>query len=246
MTHAPHQRFDAGADVYARARPAYPAEAIEWTLATAGAGDGAPALDLAAGTGALTAPLIDAGLTVTAVEPSAEMRRILLDRAPEATVVDALAEDLPAGDDSFDLVTVANALHWFDPKAAYEEIRRVIAPGGHLAVLWNVEDRDGPTSRAIDNLKLRLLGDSPTRGAHEGEPLMWDRHFETVAERQFKFIHRPPSIAEYVSSWSYVAIMDEAERAAFLADALDGLPAGPVDLPFRVTVTLGRPLAGGG
>jgi SAM-dependent methyltransferase len=244
----PHRRFDAAASSYSQARPPYPPEVVPWLVVNAALAPGDPVLDLAAGTGALTAPLVEAGLAVTAVEPSAGMRAVLAERAPGAGAVDALAEKLPFAGGSFGLVTVANAWHWFDPDAAHAEIRRVLAPAGYLAVLWNVEDRSDPLSRRIDDVKLQVLERSSTPGPHEEEPLGWDRHFERVAEREFRFVHRPESIAAYVASWSLVANMPDAERDRFLDEIRTWAPQGPVELPFRVTATIGRrrPRPGGG
>src|SRR5687768_10503313 len=68
---APHERFDAAASSYSQARPPYPPEVAPWLAQTVGLAPGDRVLDLAAGTGSLTAPLAGAGLEVTAVEPSA-------------------------------------------------------------------------------------------------------------------------------------------------------------------------------
>jgi SAM-dependent methyltransferase len=237
---APHRRFDAAAASYSSARPAYPAEVVPWLVEAAGLAPGDPALDLAAGTGALTARLVDAGLAVTAVEPSSQMRRVLRERAAGAGLVNALAERLPFASGCFRVVTVANAWHWFDPETAHAEIHRVLAPGAHLAVLWNVEDRTGRLARRLDDLKLRVLDRSSTPGPHEEEPLGWDRHFERTGHAEFRFVHRPSSVAAYVASWSLVANMRGAERERFLDGVRSWAPAGPVELPFRVSATLGR------
>jgi SAM-dependent methyltransferase len=238
---APHRRFDAAAAGYSRARPPYPPELVPWVVETAGLATGASTLDLAAGTGALTAPLAEAGLAVTAVEPSAGMRAVLAERAPGVETVVARAEELPFADGAFELITVGNAWHWFDPATAHAEIRRVLAPGGTLAVIWNVEDRADALSRRVDDLKLRVLDRSQTPGPHEEEPLAWERHFEQYAREEFRFVHRPPSVAEYVASWSFVANMSEAEREDFLAEIRGWTPDdGPAELPFRANATLGH------
>ena len=236
----PHRRFDAAAVSYSKARPPYPPEVVPWLAENAVLAPGDPVLDLAAGTGALTAPLVEAGLAVTAVEPSAGMREVLAERAPGAGAVDARAEDLPFADGTFALVTVANAWHWFHPAKAHAEIRRVLAPGGCLAVVWNIEDRSDELSRRIDDLKLRVLDRSATPGPHEEEPLAWDEHFEPIAFHEFRFVHRPPSVAAYIASWSFVANMPEPEREGFLDEIRAWAPDGTVELPFRATAALGR------
>lgn len=237
---APHERFDAAASSYSRARPPYPPEVAPWLAETAGLAPGNRVLDLAAGTGSLTAPLAGAGLAVTAVEPSAGMRSVLAERAPDLEAVDARAENLPFDDGAYALVTVANAWHWFDPGTAHAEIWRVLAPGGSLAVLWNVEDRRHEVARRLDDVKLGILDRSATLGPHEEEPLAWDRHFEEYARREFTFIHHLPSVAAYVASWSFVANMPDDRREEFLDEIRAWAPDGPVELPFRVTATVGR------
>ena len=237
----PHRRFDAAAAGYSRARPHYPAGLVPWLVEAAELAPEDPVLDLAAGTGALTAPLTEAGLAVTAVEPSSAMRAVLAERAPRAGAVDARAEALPFPDGGFALVAVANAWHWFEPATAHAEIHRVLAPTGLLAVIWNVEDRRDPLARRLDDAKLRVLDRSAIPGPHAEDPPGWEPHFETVAEREFFFVHRPESVAAYVASWSFVANLPEAEREGFLDEIRAWAPAGPVDLGFRATATLGRP-----
>lgn len=128
--------FGVAADVYERARPLYPDEAIDWLLPE-GAGT---VLDLGAGTGKLTRALAARGLETIAVEPLAEMRTNLAWAAPEARILDGTAEAIPLEDDSVDLITVAQAWHWVDPERATAEAARVLRPGGTLALIWNKRD----------------------------------------------------------------------------------------------------------
>lgn len=95
------------------------------------------ALDVACGTGQSTLALKEVASQVVGTDTSREM----LARAPrEAGVryVEAPAEDLPFADDSFRLVTVALALHWFERSRFLTEARRVLDPGGWLVVYDNV------------------------------------------------------------------------------------------------------------
>ena len=125
--------FGATADVYDRSRPSYPVEAVRWALP-----EGAQrVLDLGAGTGKLTEVLLDLGLDVVAVEPSAPMRERI---PPRAEVLEGTAEALPLEDASVDAVLVGQAFHWFDPDAALPEMTRVLRPGGTVGLLWNVMD----------------------------------------------------------------------------------------------------------
>src|SRR4051812_40459047 len=122
--------FALSAQAYEEGRPGYPPAALEPLKL----GAGMTVLDLAAGTGKLTRALAASEATVIAVEPVAEMRAAL----PESvTALDGTAETIPLEAGSVDLVTVAQAFHWFDGPAALAEIHRVLVPGGRLAVLWN-------------------------------------------------------------------------------------------------------------
>jgi tRNA/tmRNA/rRNA uracil-C5-methylase (TrmA/RlmC/RlmD family) len=75
--------FGAAADSYQRGRPAYPQSVVEWLIPRRARS----VLDLGAGTGKLTGPLVAAGLKVTAVEPSPGMREQLAAAVPGAAIL---------------------------------------------------------------------------------------------------------------------------------------------------------------
>ncbi len=97
----PHSRFDAAAESYDSFRPGYPPEAIEWLIGEAGVSRGDAAVDLGAGTGLMSARLVERGLEVTAVEPSEQMRSRLEQRVPEARVLADRTEELSLEDNGF-------------------------------------------------------------------------------------------------------------------------------------------------
>src|SRR5262245_57393509 len=106
-------RFGAVAADYDRGRPAYPRAVIDRLAAVASVGPGTDVLDLAAGTGKLTRQLAGLGASVVAVEPSAGMRAQFAASVPGVRVLDGTAEAIPLTDGSVDVVTVAQAFHWF-------------------------------------------------------------------------------------------------------------------------------------
>ncbi len=144
--------FDSNAGAYEVARPSYPAEAVAYIVGHGRIGPGRRVLDLAAGTGKLTRLLVPTGAEVVAVEPVAGMRDQLVAREPEVEVHDGTAEALPLADDSVDAITVAQAFHWFDAPVALAEMRRVLRPGGHLFLVWNIRDRDQDWVRQFGDL----------------------------------------------------------------------------------------------
>jgi SAM-dependent methyltransferase len=60
---------------------------------------------------------------------------------------------------SIDLVTVAQAFHWFDEDAALAEFKRILKPQGQLALIWNRRDLSDPFQRAYENMLLELAPD---------------------------------------------------------------------------------------
>jgi SAM-dependent methyltransferase len=132
--------FDQAAEVYERARPEYPAAAVDW-LVPAGA---KVVLDLGAGTGKLTRALVARGLEVVAVDPAPKMLEQLSAALPQATVYEGTAEDIPLADASVDAVFAAQAWHWVDQAVALPQVARVLRPGGTLGLVWNVRDETIP------------------------------------------------------------------------------------------------------
>ncbi len=140
--------FAGAALAYHRGRPSWPVEAVTRVARELGLPPDATALDLAAGTGKLTAVLHEVAATVLAVEPSEPMLEVLRAHLPEVDARPGRAEAIPFPDACADVVLVAEAFHWFDVPAAVREILRVLRPGGGLAVLWHRgawEERDDPT-----------------------------------------------------------------------------------------------------
>ena len=144
--------FGAAAADYERARPSYPPESIDVLRTEVGVGPGVRVCDLAAGTGKLTRLLVATGADVVAVEPVSGMRDQLSEVLPEIDVLDGTAEAIPLDDDSLDVVTVAQAFHWFKFDKALAEIRRVLRPGGGLAILFNQRDEREPWVAKMNNV----------------------------------------------------------------------------------------------
>lgn len=146
MNHAaPTRRFSSRAANYARYRPGYPEAALDHLSRQCGLGRGSVVADVGSGTGLLSRQLLDLGCRVFAVEPNPEMREtgeaLLVGRA-NLTSVAAAAEATSLPDCSVGLVAAAQAFHWFDRTRVREEFRRILKPGGWVALLWNYRRLD--------------------------------------------------------------------------------------------------------
>ncbi|HTV16253.1 MAG TPA: class I SAM-dependent methyltransferase, partial [Acidobacteriaceae bacterium] len=169
----PTERFTGRVESYRRYRPGYPAEAVETLRRACGLSADARVADVAAGTGLLTEVLLDAGFAVTAVEPNEEMRRAcatLETKYPKLRVVAGTAEATGLPDASVDLITVAQAMHWFDLEKTRAEFARILRPGGWCAVLYNNRRLSGDAFHDGYEALLREFGVDylAVKGQHMG------------------------------------------------------------------------------
>jgi ubiquinone/menaquinone biosynthesis C-methylase UbiE len=229
--------FQAGAAAYESARPGYPDGAVDALVRELGVTAGTTVCDLAAGTGKLTRRLVELGATVTAVEPVEAMREQARASVPGAEIVDGTAESIPLPDASVDVVTVAQAFHWFDADPALTEIARVLKPGGGLAILWN--ERDERTAWVAEMSRLiRWHERTVSRYQHVdwAEVVAASQRFTALAEVAVAW-EQPmtrPVLADRVRSISYIAVMPPAERerlASEVTTLVTRLPE-PFALPY--------------
>jgi ubiquinone/menaquinone biosynthesis C-methylase UbiE len=148
--------FSQQAVAYSRYRPAYPAQLVEFVAAQAPGRQAA--LDCATGNGQAAVALAAHFDAVLAVDGSASQ----LSRAwphPRVRYAVGLAERLPLRDGSIDLVTAAQAAHWFDFERFHAECRRVLAPGGVVA-LWTYEKFrvNDAVDAVVDDFYVNVVG----------------------------------------------------------------------------------------
>jgi len=228
--------FSRAAAEYERGRPGYPPAALEPLQLS----PELVVLDLAAGTGKLTRPLAASGATVIAVEPVAEMRAAL---PSSVQVLDGTAESIPLDDHSVDLVTVAQAFHWFDGDAALGEIHRVLRPGGRLALVWNRRIEDTPVNVAIEALLAPYRGGVPTHRRDAWRPAFdRTRLFGPLEEHVFanEQVLDADGVADRVGSISFIASLPDEERAQVVSAARALAADGPLTVPYRTQVQICR------
>ncbi len=127
--------FEERAADYGAARPPYPPELWARLRTLGRLRPGGAALDLGAGSGQATGPLLDAGLHVTAVEPGPTLARLLQHAYPQADVRVTRAEDMALASAAFDLVVAATSIHWMDLEVVLPKVHDALAPGGRF-VVW--------------------------------------------------------------------------------------------------------------
>jgi len=136
----PTSRFTGRVESYRLHRPGYPAAIVDLLARESGLSSDSLIADIAAGTGLLSEIFIERGYRVTAVEPNPEMRATcatLTSLYPRLQCADGSAETTGLIDRSIDLITVGQAMHWFDLKRTRSEFVRVLRLRGSCAIIYN-------------------------------------------------------------------------------------------------------------
>src|SRR5215213_7325279 len=238
--------FAAGADAYERGRPTYADAAIARLVEELGIGPGKRVLDLAAGTGNLTRPLVGTGADLVAVEPTAEMRAKFKAALPDIDAIDGIAERIPLPNHSVDAVVVGQGFHWFDSIRAVSEIRRVLRPTGAVGMIWQVRDTSRPWLQRLDEIIDRADDGHPRyRDGKWREGFDLTALFDPVQHATYAHVARgtAETIVDRVASISYVASMPDDRRAmvldevrALVASDPETAGAGEIDMPYQANV----------
>jgi SAM-dependent methyltransferase len=206
----PYTAFADVAGAYERGRPGYPSEAVRWLVG----GKPCDVVDLGAGTGKLTRELVALGHHVIAVEPLDEMRAQLEIAVPGVRASAGNAEKIPLPDAAADVITSAQAFHWFDHSRALPEIARVLRPGGRIALVWNSRDDRDPWMARLSE----IIGNESIQDADVVPVLDASGLFGAVERAEFSFEQtlERDGLLDLVLSRSYLAKLTPAERKPVL------------------------------
>ncbi|MDG4828654.1 methyltransferase domain-containing protein [Solwaraspora sp. WMMD1047] len=214
---------------------------------------GARVLEIGAGNGLATGPLLAAGAHVVAVEPGESLAAILAaDHGSDrlgVVVADFESAELPGG---FDLAVAATSLHWLDPDTAIGKIAGQVRAGGWLAAWWNeFGDTNRPTTfrDRLDQVYADLLPAEPGYRSSRSHVLDTDRWRQrlttggwftdvTVDIIEWQQTLTADTARDLWSTFPNIAELAPPDREQFLtrlAALIDGEPTGAVEDP-RLTV----------
>ena len=224
-----HDHFSAQSRQYAQYRPTYPQELAAFLARAAPGRD--VAWDVATGQGQAARLL------------TAEFRRVLATDASGAQLASAescervefrVAEAADSGlvDHCADLVTVAQAAHWFDLDTFYAEVRRTLRPQGVVAI-WGyvlLQTHDARIDRVVQDFQDTGVGPYWPKGREilEAKYAALPFPFEPVAAPPFFMRVRwtRDDLLGYVGSWSAVArYRQQHSEAGRSARDSDPIPA---------------------
>ncbi|HET9690366.1 MAG TPA: methyltransferase domain-containing protein [Acidimicrobiales bacterium] len=233
---------------YEAGRPGYPAEVGALIADVLDLRAGRRVVDLAAGTGKLTRVLMGSGAAVVAAEPIAAMRRELSARVVGVPVVAGVAEALPFADGALHAVTVAQAVHWFGWPAAAVELRRVLAPGGGLAVVTNGRDPAWAATDALNAVLERYEAEGPrpesVRAWRDGFDAshVFTAVTDAAVPHEQRFADREAFAARFASV-SFAILLPDDLRARMVDDLWEAVAASGVDplvMPLLARVEIFR------
>ncbi len=232
--------FGLNPEGYEDARPAYPEAIYRFLVEHQALVPCTATLEIGAGPGVATRRLIELGANpISVVEPDRRFAPMLT-ALREATgadlrlISDAFeAVSLPAR--SFDLVAAATSYHWLDPQTALDKIADALAPGGYVALWWNVF-QDLERDDAFHEATLPLFTNqaiSPS-GMPDAIPFALDRAargaefarngaFEPVAYAQtcWTLVLDTPRVGRLYEGFSHIQRMPESERARLLHQLME-------------------------
>lgn len=134
--------FERGAAAYERLRPEFPTQLFDDIRAAAGSRMSGRVLEVGAGTGRATLPLVRRGAKVEVVEPSEDMLGILAERlqaealSGQCDLRQATFEDVDPAQ-VYDVVIAAQSFHWADPTSRWPRLSSLLRTDGRAFLFWN-------------------------------------------------------------------------------------------------------------
>jgi SAM-dependent methyltransferase len=250
--------FGGVADLYDQSRPSYPEALVDDVVEYAGAGKSDRAVEVGAGTGKATVLFASRGLSVTAIEPSAEMAMIARRNCSgfeNVTIEETEFERWQPPGHEFKLVFSGQAWHWISPRAGYAVARAALRYRGALAAFWNrpdwsacdLREEFGGAYRRNDHTDDTDDPMNPLARPGDGgwsTEIAASSGFDGAEVRRYRW-HTDYTAAEYsalLSTHSPCLILDPPERERLLADiaaAIDG-HGGSFRMPYVTVLGLAR------
>lgn len=199
--------FDGYAKAYTLGRPDYSHELIDCMYGTYGISKDSVIADIGSGTGKFARHLIERGNEVYCVEPGDDMRQTAEDELSHFANFHSVAgdaENTTLPDNSVDLITTAQAFHWFDVAGFKEECRRILRPDGKVFLIWNIRDMEDPVNITMYEINKKYCPDFHGFGGgiKRDDPRIrqfFDNNYERISFNHPLFLDKDTFIARCLS-----------------------------------------------
>jgi ubiquinone/menaquinone biosynthesis C-methylase UbiE len=162
MTEDYTRRFTGRASFYSTSRPTYPHQILDILKSEIGFDQTKVVADIGSGTGLLSELFLTNGNRVIGVEPNDDMRNSAeknLSKFPKFLSVRGTAERTSLESASVDLVSVGQALHWFDGEAASKEFSRILKSNAHVCIVYNDRTNEDSFMKEYDQIVRKYARD---------------------------------------------------------------------------------------
>lgn len=228
------ESFDEVADLYDRARPPYPDALLRDLIELSGLSSNSRVLEVGCGTGQITVPLAELGVSLVAVELGANLAAITRDKVSRyegVSVCVANFDTWRVPTEQFDLVVAATAFHWLDPVTRVGKCADALRPGGTLAIIdtqWGagitgddpfLSESQACYARWDPNHRPGFVPPRLNDLPQQREDLVKSGRFEQVRLKRYvvERSHSAETYCDLISTFSDIRGFDEANRTGFLA-----------------------------
>jgi len=155
----PTTRFSDRVENYVKYRPSYPKEIVPFLENNYQLTQDRRIIDIGSGTGIFSELFLKNGYRVTGIEPNDNMRRAAETKLRKYTGFSSRnhqAEKTGLKSHCADFITVAQAFHWMEPIQTKKEFFRILKPGGHIILAWNLRLKNTPFLQDYHSLKKKF------------------------------------------------------------------------------------------
>jgi len=219
----PKKRFSSRVENYIKYRPSYPQNVIEFLKEIKILSNNSVIADIGSGTGILSELFLKEGNLVYGIEPNRDMRQAgenLLRDYSNFISIDGSAEFTTLESNVIDIITAAQAFHWFNLEKTKLEFQRILKPNSWVILIWN--RRKKHTNEFLKEYEKFLLRYGTDYKAIENSKLDFGKFFGGINYKLEKFencqIFNYDGLEGRLLSTSYIPLDDHPKYNNMLLD----------------------------
>lgn len=223
------KRFSNRAENYKKYRPHYPKEITNFLIDKQILKKDSVIADIGSGTGLLSELFLEDRYLVYCVEPNDNMRKAAEENFKKLSNFcsrNGSAESTGLSNNQVDIITAAQAFHWFDIVACHDEFFRILKDNGYVILIWNVRKNDtNDFMKSYEDLlnkyrrnskKIQDKQDDKTRA----EKFFSNEEFQTKVFKNNQFLDFE-GLKGYMLSISYIPTEEDPIFNTMIAELKD-------------------------